>query len=333
MDVKLRAKIPFYLHLVEIRLQCKTGKHGGSVLLSPVIPPGFNPREVFWRHLSPTDHLVATFSRGSFDTSYQSCFHGRVQLLENFTLEISALELKDTGMFTCQMVDTQGHMKLHQFHLTVYEVASKPEVQVFVSRQDQKCAIFLSCDVSTGNNLTYSWMIDTGQEDLPNRTYRLYDSKRLLSMSLTPMDQYVSFTCVVTNPVRQERTSVIPWTRCLAKPGQEFKLNNGKIVIFVAASIIIMFTTGMICVYFFARTSDKIPAKGRQKADMHSEMILQLQEETGAAGNVQIGLQHSEETTGLILGHDKERNTRVNERSTVHFNPEMTVAHKVETIV
>ncbi|XP_072283984.1 SLAM family member 8-like isoform X2 [Pyxicephalus adspersus] len=272
------------------------GKHGGSVLLSPVIPPGFNPREVFWRHLSPTDHLVATFSRGSFDTSYQSCFHGRVQLLENFTLEISALELKDTGMFTCQMVDTQGHMKLHQFHLTVYEVASKPEVQVFVSRQDQKCAIFLSCDVSTGNNLTYSWMIDTGQEDLPNRTYRLYDSKRLLSMSLTPMDQYVSFTCVVTNPVRQERTSVIPWTRCLAKP-------------------------------------DKIPAKGRQKADMHSEMILQLQEETGAAGNVQIGLQHSEETTGLILGHDKERNTRVNERSTVHFNPEMTVAHKVETIV
>ncbi|KAM5129464.1 SLAM family member 8-like, partial [Mantella aurantiaca] len=212
-----------------------TGIQGGSVLLSPVVPPGFNPREVFWRHLYPTDHLVASFSRGSLDTTYQSCFHGRVQLLPNFTLEISGLDLRDMGMFTCQMVDTQGHMKLHQFHLTVYEVASKPDVQVFVSRQGEDCAIFLSCNVSTGNNLTYTWMIDTGQGELLNKTYRLYDDKRLLRTTLTSAHENVIFTCVVTNPVSQGCTFVVPWTSCLEVLGQDFKMKNITIVILVVA--------------------------------------------------------------------------------------------------
>lgn len=196
-----------------------TGIRGASVLLSPVLPAGFNPREVFWRHLSPTDHLVASFSRGSLDTTYQSCFHGRVQLLQNLTLVISGLELKDTGLFTCQMVDTRGRMRLHQFHLTVYEEASTPEVQVFVSRQGEDCAVFLSCNVTTGNNLTYSWMIDTGQGGLANNTYRLYDDGRLLRMTLTSNHQDVSIACVVINPVSQRHASVIPWASCLAQLG------------------------------------------------------------------------------------------------------------------
>ncbi|XP_018428180.1 PREDICTED: SLAM family member 8-like [Nanorana parkeri] len=285
-----------------------TGIRGGSVFLSPSVPLEFNPREVFWRHLSPTDHLVASFSRGSLDTTYQSCFHGRVQLLENLTLEVSGLELKDTGLFTCQMVDTQGHMKLYQFHLTVYEEASKPEVQVFVSRRGEECAIFLSCNVTAGSNVTYSWMVDTGQGDLLNNTYRLYDDRRLLQTTLTSTHQPVSFICVVTNPVSKQNTSVIPWASCL--PGQESKLNNGKIVLLVAAFLIILFTTGMICVYFFTRSSGKTPVNRRERITMNTEeTILHLHEETEALVNEQTGLQHPEETTSwhngeMTLGHN-----------------------------
>lgn len=312
-----------------------TGIQGGSVFLLPLVPSGFNPREVFWRHLSPIDHLVASFSRGSLDTTYQSCFHGRVKLLQNFTLEILGLDLRDTGMFTCQMVDTQGHMQLHRFYLSVYEVAAKPEVQVFVSRQGQDCALFLSCNVTTGNNVTYSWIVDTGQEGQLNETYRLYDEKRLLKMTLNSTHQDVSFTCVVTNPVSQENTSVIPWTSCVTEPGQDFKTNNGKIVILVAAALIIMFTTAMICVYFFSRTSGKTPVKGRQRTNIHTgETFLQLEEENDSPELT--GLQDNEETTAqqngeMTLGHNTDQDS-IEER-TVQFSPETIVTHKVETIV
>ncbi|XP_073465204.1 SLAM family member 8-like [Aquarana catesbeiana] len=338
-----------------------TGIQGGSVFLLPLVPSGFNPREVFWRHLSPIDHLVASFSRGSLDTTYQSCFHGRVKLLQNFTLEILGLDLRDTGMFTCQMVDTQGHMQLHRFYLSVYEVAAKPEVQVFVSRQGQDCALFLSCNVTTGNNVTYSWIVDTGQEGSLHETYRLYDEKRLLRMTLNSTHQDVSFTCVVTNPVSQENTSVIPWTSCVTEPGkpnefallsvedvsqltkpllhklfgQDFKTNNGKIVILVAAALIIMFTTAMICVYFFSRTSGKTPVKGRQRTNIHTgETFLQLEEENDSPELT--GLQDNEETTAqqngeMTLGHNTDQDS-IEER-TVQFSPETIVTHKVETIV
>ncbi|XP_077320191.1 SLAM family member 8-like isoform X1 [Lithobates pipiens] len=311
------------------------GIQGGSVFLLPLVPSGFNPREVFWRHLSPIDHLVASFSRGSLDTTYQSCFHGRVNLLQNFTLEISGLELRDTGMFTCQMVDTRGHMKLHRFDLTVYEVAAKPEVEVFVSRrQGQVCGIILSCNVTTGNNVTYSWIVNTGQEGPLNETYSLYDEKRLLKMTLNSTHRDVSFTCVVTNPVSQERTSVIPWTSCFA--GQDYRM-NGNILILVVASLIIMFTTMMICVYFFSRTSGKTPVKGIQRTNIHTgETFLQLEEENDTPENTLTGLQDNEETTALqngeiTLSHNTDQGS-IEER-TVQFNPETIVTHKVETIV
>ncbi|XP_077320193.1 SLAM family member 8-like isoform X2 [Lithobates pipiens] len=275
------------------------GIQGGSVFLLPLVPSGFNPREVFWRHLSPIDHLVASFSRGSLDTTYQSCFHGRVNLLQNFTLEISGLELRDTGMFTCQMVDTRGHMKLHRFDLTVYEVAAKPEVEVFVSRrQGQVCGIILSCNVTTGNNVTYSWIVNTGQEGPLNETYSLYDEKRLLKMTLNSTHRDVSFTCVVTNPVSQERTSVIPWTSCFA---------------------------------------GKTPVKGIQRTNIHTgETFLQLEEENDTPENTLTGLQDNEETTALqngeiTLSHNTDQGS-IEER-TVQFNPETIVTHKVETIV
>ncbi|KAM4013462.1 SLAM family member 8-like isoform 3-T3 [Anomaloglossus baeobatrachus] len=201
------------------------GQRGGAVHLPAIVPPQFNTRDVFWRHLSPTDHLVASFSRGSVDTTYQSCFYRRVQLLHNFTLVIENLELKDTGLFTCQMVDTKGHMRLHRFHLTVYEVVVKPEVQVYTSRGTMGCSVFLACNTSTGSNVTYRWMTDTGQGQPLNRSYTLHDDSRLLNIILTPSDQEVSFTCIATNLVSQEETIIAPWTPCFIIQGKE-NINN-----------------------------------------------------------------------------------------------------------
>ncbi|XP_075049210.1 SLAM family member 8-like [Mixophyes fleayi] len=267
-----------------------TGTQGQSTLLSPELPPGFNTRDVFWRHLSPTDHLVASFSRGSSDITYQSCFHGRVRLLHNFTLEIQALELKDTGVFTCQMVDTEGHMRLLHFHLTVYEVVAKPEVQVFMFRGSKDCSVFLSCNTTAGTNVTYSWMIKQ-RHDIPlNTTYPLFDDNRLLKFLLTDTDREVSFTCTVTNPVSQEQTTVMPWTSCSFQQGTDFGVYSSKIILYIAGSLVVMFISMMFCVYLCTRNSVKYNLRKRQRnvesaVQQEDETVLQWNEETAAQQN------------------------------------------------
>ncbi|XP_075699561.1 SLAM family member 8 [Rhinoderma darwinii] len=255
------------------------GQRGGAAHLPVLVPPEFNTRDVFWRHLSPTDHLVASFSRGSFDTTYQSCFYGRVQLLQNFTLVILNLELKDTGIFTCQMVDTNGHMSLHRFHLTVYEVVVKPEVQVYTSRGTMDCSVFLACNTSTGSNVTYSWMTDTGQGLPLNRTYTLHDDRRLLKVLLTPSDQEVSITCIVKNLVSHEKTIIAPWSHCFVKQGTDVGFSSGKVFLFIGIFLVVTFTFMMFSVFLLTRDSGKNNLKNR-KEKTDEETMLQHNEET-----------------------------------------------------
>lgn len=231
------------------------GKRGGAVHLPAIVPVDFSTRDVFWRHLSPTDHLVASFSRGSFDTAYQSCFYGRVQLLPNFTLVILNLELNDTGIFTCQMVDTNGHMRLHRFHLTVYEVVVKPEVQVYTSRGTMGCSVFVACNTSTGSNVTYSWMTGPGHGRPLNRTYTLHDDSRLLKVLLTPRDRDVSFTCVATNLVSQEETIIAPWSHCFVKQGADPVFSSGKVFLIIGIFLAVTFTFMMFLVFLLTRVS------------------------------------------------------------------------------
>ncbi|XP_063804228.1 SLAM family member 8 [Pseudophryne corroboree] len=274
-----------------------TGVRGSSIRLSPELPPGFITRDIFWRHLSPTDHLVASFSRGSSDTTYQSCFHGRVQLLHNFTLEIQELDLRDTGMFTCQMVDTEGHMKLQQFHLAVHEEVAKPEVQVFISRGSTDCTVFLSCNTTAGTNVTYSWMIDSGSR-IRNTTYSLFDDNRLLRFLMAPTDREVSFTCTVTNPVSQEQTTVVSWDSCSFHPGAD--VYSSKMILCIGVILTVSFISMAFGVCLCTRNSGKYRVRERQRvketpAQQDEETVLQANEET-AAQQTDMSLQHDVET-------------------------------------
>ncbi|XP_073422739.1 SLAM family member 8 [Dendrobates tinctorius] len=268
------------------------GQRGGAIHLPVIVPPEFNTRDVFWRHFSPTDHLVASFSRGSFDTTYQSCFYGRVQLLHNFTLVILNLELKDIGLFTSQIVDTNGRMRLHQFHLTVYEMVVKPEIQVYTSRGTMGCSMFLACNTSTGSNVTYSWMTDSGQGQPFNRTYSLHDDSRLLNVFLTPSDQEVSFTCLVMNLVSQEETIIAPWTYCSLIQEPDAPSSSGKVFLIIGIFLLVSFAFMMFSVFLLTRVSNKrIPGKNNiniieVKAD--EETLSQHNEETGGQENTRL---------------------------------------------
>ncbi|XP_053330415.1 SLAM family member 8-like [Spea bombifrons] len=193
------------------------GVLGGSIRLSPALPDGFRTRDVFWKHLSRSDELVASFSRGFSETTYRSRFFGRVQLGSDFTLQIGGLEPGDSGMFSCHLVDTEGHMALFQFHLTVYEAVAPPLIQVFVLRgraEATGCSVLLSCNTTAGSDVSYTWTANSGRGDPLNTTYTLYDGGRLLRTSLEPGDSDASYTCTASNAVSQGHEAVVPWHGC-----------------------------------------------------------------------------------------------------------------------
>ncbi|XP_044127700.1 SLAM family member 8-like isoform X3 [Bufo gargarizans] len=189
-------------------------------------------------------------------------------------------ELVDTGIFTCQMVDTNGHMRLHRFHLIVYEVVVKPEVQVYTSKGTADCSVFLACNASTGNNVTYGWTTDTGEGRPLNRTFMLHDNSRLLKVLLNLSDQEVSFTCMVANPVSQEKTVVTPWNNCFVKQGTDVGFFSGKVVLVIGIFLVVTFAVLMFLVFLLTRFSGKNNFKNRRKKT-YQRTTSQLNEETG----------------------------------------------------
>ncbi|XP_043358044.1 SLAM family member 8 isoform X2 [Dermochelys coriacea] len=139
-----------------------TGVVGRAVLLRADVPLGFQVRDAIWRYLAPAEELVATYFRGSAETLYQSRFYGRSQLHGNLTLEISQVELGDSGTFSALLVNTRGQTETRMLHLAVYEVISQLTLQVFTSEGSRSgsvrvCEVFLTCVAASGTNVTYSW--------------------------------------------------------------------------------------------------------------------------------------------------------------------------------
>uniref|UniRef100_A0A8C5MS22 Ig-like domain-containing protein n=1 Tax=Leptobrachium leishanense TaxID=445787 RepID=A0A8C5MS22_9ANUR len=192
------------------------GTRGGSIQLAPMIPEGFNTRDVYWRHMAMGEHLVASVSRGYPETTYQSRFLGRAHLHRGFTLEIRDLEVEDTGVFTCMLVSLEGQMLSMKYHVIVYEAVVQPTVQVFVSGGPKECSVFLRCNSSMGNNVSYTWRATTRQGDPVNTSYTLYNEGRLLITTLRPENSGASYTCIVANPVSHENVTVVPWESCVS---------------------------------------------------------------------------------------------------------------------
>ncbi|XP_063295289.1 SLAM family member 8-like [Pelobates fuscus] len=279
------------------------GTLGGSIHLTPAIPNGFNTRDIYWRHLSSADELVATFSRGSSETTYRSRFYGRVLLLQNSTLEIRDLEVKDMGIFSCLLVDTEGRMKLFKYHLTVYEAVVPAAVKVFVSGDSTngtECSVFLSCNTTMGSNISYTWRANKLQGELLNVSYTTYDDGRLLSVNLGPTDWDVSYTCTVTNPVSEQHTTVVPWESCANLFGKKPKISSYELSVCMAVVIILAFALLTLCIVLHVKTSGKPKKKGNE------EIALKRNEDAVLENEGDVRQQNEEEAHHVVEMRNQE---------------------------
>ncbi|XP_016046974.2 SLAM family member 8 [Erinaceus europaeus] len=201
------------------------GRVGGSALLVAEHPPGFHIREVIWRSLWPSEELLATYFQGSPETLYHSRFLGRTQLHSNLSLELQPLRAGDSGNFSVLLVDSGGRAWSQMLQLQVYDAVPRPVVQVFVAvpgntQPPQTCQVFLSCRASNTSDITYSWQWE-GPTDMGVEPSALFMDGRVLRASLGPRDQGMTFSCIVSNPISWDVTTVTPWESChrQAAPG------------------------------------------------------------------------------------------------------------------
>lgn len=224
-------------------------KVGDSGLLVAECPPGFQVREAIWRSLWPSEELLATFFRGSLETLYHSRFLGRVQLYDNLTLELGPLRTGDSGNFSVLMVDTGGQTWTQTLHLKVYDAVPKPEVQVFTAATEEAqllntCQVFLSCWAPNVSDITYSWRRE-GTMDFNGELHSLFSNGQVLSVSLGLADKDVAFTCLASNPVSWDMTTVTPWESCHHEAASSGKASYKDVLLVVMPITLFLILAGL----------------------------------------------------------------------------------------
>lgn len=247
------------------------GQVGGSALLVADHPPGFQVREAIWRSLWPSEELLATFFRGSPETLYHSRFLGRAQLHTNLSLELRPLESGDSGNFSVLLVDKQGRARTQTLQLKVYDAVPRPVVKVFIAvsgdaQPPKTCHVFLSCRAPNTSDITYSWRRE-GTVDLGMEPAGLFTDGQVLSVSLGPGDKGVAYSCIVSNPVSWDLTTVTPWESCRrqAAPGRA----SYKDVLLVVVPVLLLLVLAGLSAWHWG------PWSGKKKKDVCADEVDQ----------------------------------------------------------
>lgn len=91
-------------------------------------------------------------------------------------------------------------------------------VQVFIAvlrdgQPPKTCQALLSCWVTNISDITYSWRRE-GTIDFSIEPPGLFMNGQVLRVSQGPGDKGVAYSCIVSNPVSWDSTTVIPWESC-----------------------------------------------------------------------------------------------------------------------
>lgn len=80
------------------------------------------------------------------------------------------------------------------------------------------CQVFLSCWAPNISDITYSWRRE-GTVDFNGEVRSHFSNGQVLSVSLGLGDKDVAFTCIASNPVSWDMTTVTPWESCHHEAG------------------------------------------------------------------------------------------------------------------
>ncbi|XP_075032022.1 SLAM family member 8-like [Calonectris borealis] len=139
------------------------GVLGGSVLLSPVLPPNKTVKEIEWSFSAGAGATieVAEFGPGSFKRpDPKDRFKDRLEMFNETALKIGALERGDSGVYGARIKLYPTLVEDQSFNLSVYGPVPAPEIQHrLLSLSTQGCNITLRCWVPAGSDAEASWQL------------------------------------------------------------------------------------------------------------------------------------------------------------------------------
>ncbi|XP_053856939.1 SLAM family member 8 [Vidua macroura] len=172
-----------------------TGAVGGVALLNPRSPQ--NPSEYSQIHWRWENQLrIASRKRGEEPKYPQSRFRGRLELLDNTSLQMSHLSLGDSGEYQLYLEDDTGRESVEKVQLKVYDLVPKPRVVAITNGDPQQCNATLSCSVAL-QGVTYEW--------IPPQKPQMKEGP-VLKVSFNPMVE--TYMCKVSNPVSSSNASL-----------------------------------------------------------------------------------------------------------------------------
>nr|XP_034958494.1 uncharacterized protein LOC118078664 [Zootoca vivipara] len=150
-------------------------------------------------------------------------------MVNETTLRIKDLELDDGGIYNARIWLTKSLFQEQSFSLTVYEPVPKPQIGHQVeSITPGGCNVTLRCHTPGREELKFSWETGGLHRALGKSVnqFQVSDNGRELRVFYWSSSFDSKFTCLVSNPVDQKRTSFDFLNICLTDEGGQFGLSS-----------------------------------------------------------------------------------------------------------
>ncbi|XP_061872328.1 SLAM family member 9-like isoform X2 [Colius striatus] len=184
------------------------GVLGGSVLLSPTLPPNKTVKEIEWSFAGGAGATiqVAEFGPGGFERpDPKDRFKERLEMLNQTVLRIRALERGDSGVYGARLKLHPALVEDQAFNLSVYESVPSPRTrsQLLASTLEW-CNLTLQCQGAGKGAVNVTWKRDNIIRDLTSDSHQLSSDGTTLRVALPPTAANVTYTCTVSNPADQK---------------------------------------------------------------------------------------------------------------------------------
>ncbi|XP_040474308.1 SLAM family member 5-like isoform X1 [Falco naumanni] len=211
------------------------GVLGGSVVLSPALPPNKTVKEIEWSFSAGAGATiqVAELGPGGFERpDPRDRFKDRLEMFNQTALRIVALERGDSGVYGARIKLHPALVEDQFFNLSVYESVPSPRTrsQLLASTLEW-CNLTLQCQGAGKGAVNVTWKKDSIIWDPTSDRHQLSPDGTTLRLALPPTAANVTYACTVSNPADQKVVLFDLQAICQSGGGQTSFSKSGYIVL------------------------------------------------------------------------------------------------------
>ncbi|XP_052653841.1 SLAM family member 9-like isoform X1 [Harpia harpyja] len=211
------------------------GVLGGTVLLSPALPPNKTVKEIEWSFSAGAGATiqVAEFGPSGFERpDPKDRFKDRLEMFNKTALKIRALERDDSGVYGARIKLQPALVEDQFFNLSIYESVPSPRThsQLLASTLEW-CNLTLQCQGAGKGAVNVTWKKDNNIRDLTSDRHQLSPDGTTLRLALPPTAANVTYACTVSNPADQKVVLFDLQAICQSGGGQTSFSKSGYIVL------------------------------------------------------------------------------------------------------